>query len=132
VTRRKTFPFSEALTAIGIGAALFVGLSALFLTGAGCTIRQEFAGSIMPEEEMPQLRIGMAKEEVLSLLGPPDTVGLRLKGTLFIYRYHNEADTGVSLSFFQASMEFESSDRRTARLLVFFDKKGRVTAFARD
>ncbi len=84
----------------------------------------------MPADLVARLEQGMSKVAVLELLGPPDTVGLRLQGSVFIYRYHNESDKGLKLSLVRASFQYETSDRRTARLVVFFDKKGLITDFA--
>lgn len=86
----------------------------------------------MPKDRVAQLKAGMGKGDVLGLLGPPDTLTARIKGSLFIYRYHNEGDTGFRVSAYRAALELESLNRRTDRLLVFFDKKGRVTAYAVD
>ena len=105
---------------------------ALVVTAAGCSIGQEWVGSPLPEEQFQLLRQGMSKVEVLGLLGPPDTAGLRLNGSVFIYRYQSSDDMGIELSAFRTSVQYDRSDRRTDRLVVFFDKKGVVTEFVRD
>lgn len=108
---------------------LFIALLVLL---AGCTLRRIHSGSKFPENLETILTVGMTKGQVLEVLGPPDAMGLRLQGTIFIYRYSNQADEDLKLSAFQGSFNYGSSDLRTARLVVFFDKKGRVTAFGRN
>lgn len=86
----------------------------------------------MPSEQYQRLQPGMSKAQVLDLLGPPDSAGLRLRGTVFVYRYQDQGDMGIQVSLFRASFAYDRSDRRTERLVVFFDKKGLVTEFAKD
>ncbi|MFO7871531.1 MAG: outer membrane protein assembly factor BamE [Kiritimatiellia bacterium] len=81
----------------------------------------------MPADSVGMLEKGMSKAEVLELLGPPDTVGLRLEGSVFIYRYHNEEGKGLDVSATPGSFEYETLNRQTDRVVVFFDKKGIVT-----
>jgi outer membrane protein assembly factor BamE (lipoprotein component of BamABCDE complex) len=91
-----------------------------------------YVGTPLDEEAVRLVRPGMTKAEVLELLGPPDTPGLRLDGTVFIYRYQDEGERGLRLSLMQASVKYESTDRLTHRVVVFFDKKGIVTGVGRD
>ncbi len=98
------------------------------LLGPACTLRRAWIGAPLPPERLASVAPGATKAEVLRTLGPPDTVGLRLDGSVFIYRYRSESDDGLSLSFFQASVEVDFENRRTDRVAVFFDKKGVVTA----
>lgn len=119
-------PGSEAPRRAWLLAAI---LAAAALAG-GCSLRYEYGGAPFPVESFGRLKAGMSKAEVLGLLGPPDTLGLNLKGSVFVYRFHNEGDTGLEVSLYYASARVESSDRRTDRLLVFFDKSGRVADFA--
>ena len=103
----------------------------ILLAVTGCTLRQTYTGSPLPREEAGRLVPGVDKAEVLERLGPPDMVGPRIDGCVFVYRYRDESDAGLSLSFFQASVSWDESDQRTHRLVLFFDKKGRLTAVAR-
>ena len=132
MTRQKTCLGSDPAFHPRRAFILALGLASVILVAGACTIRQEFSGSPAPEDRVSKLQPALTKGYVLDLLGPPDTVAKRLKGSLFIYRYHNEGDTGFRVSVFRAALEFDTSDSRTDRLLVFFDKKGRVTHWALD
>jgi hypothetical protein len=105
---------------------IFLG-TLLLLAGLSCTIRQEYAGSPLPVDDLPLLKAGMTKAEVLGLLGPPDDMGLRLQGSVFIYRYAKGEAAGLSVSAYQASLKYDRSDSRMDRVVVFFDKRGVVT-----
>lgn len=93
---------------------------------SGCTLGWEFHGARPEPEAVARLEPGMTKADVLKTLGPPDTVGLRMKGSVFIYRYVRSSDQGLSLNAYQASVSYDASDRRTTRLVVFFDKAGKL------
>ncbi len=109
---------------------VFIPLLAAAFFLSGCTIRKMRSSSPVPEERIARLSAGMAKAQVLELLGPPDDAGLRMDGSVFIYRFHNKADKALELSFMQGSFNYEESDWRTHRVVVFFDKQGIVTDFA--
>ena len=111
------------------GIALLAALLILAGLGIGCSIRQEYGGSPLPVDDLPLLKRGMTKADVLTLLGPPDGLGLRLKGSVFIYRYAKGEEAGLQISAYQASLSYDTSDNRMDRVVVFFDKKGVVTEF---
>jgi outer membrane protein assembly factor BamE (lipoprotein component of BamABCDE complex) len=102
------------------------------LVAGSCTLKWEFVGTPVPRARIAELAPGMPKREVLNLLGPPDTVGLRMDGSVFIYRFRSETEDSLKLSAFQASFSYDATVRRTERVVVFFDKKGRLTDFASD
>ncbi|MHC4778247.1 MAG: outer membrane protein assembly factor BamE domain-containing protein [Planctomycetota bacterium] len=81
----------------------------------------------MSAEAVHLVRTGMTKADVLETIGPPDTMGLRLDGSVFIYRYRDSGGEGVNLSLMQASISYEASRKRTRRVVIFFDKKGIVS-----
>ena len=66
------------------------------------------------------------------LLGPPDTVGLRLDGSIFIYRYRNTSAKQLEIKLSSTEFKYDSDDLRTARLVVFFDKKGVASRYSRQ
>jgi outer membrane protein assembly factor BamE (lipoprotein component of BamABCDE complex) len=124
-------PCSDAVVRPGGRAAAAALLACLAALAGGCTIGREFVGSPLPVEALAHLRPGLSKPEVLDLLGPPDAAGLRLDGSVFIYRFQNEEGLGVDVSVFRASFSYDRTDRLTDRIVVFFDKKGLVKAFAK-
>lgn len=100
---------------------------ALGLTVAGCTMSREFDGDVLTADAITQLASATTKAQVLTSVGPPNDVGLQLNGSVFIYRYRYEELDNLNLSFFRASFDYTAVDRRTARLVVFFDKRGQKT-----
>lgn len=103
-------------------------LLCLCLFVPACTLSYVYEGAPLPADAARVLRHGMTKAQVLSIFGPPDLMGLRLDGSVFVYRYRHESEAGFRLSAFQASVSYDASDARTDRLVVFFDKRGRVTS----
>ena len=92
-----------------------------------CTLKRDFVGAPKSTEAVRLIRTGMTKADVLEIIGPPDAMGLRLDGSVFIYRYRDAGGEGLKVSIMQASIAYEASRRRTSRVVVFFDKKGYVT-----
>ena len=121
----RTAP-SRRIGAAGAAATLVLALA------SGCTLSWEAVGSPLPREAVAKLKTGMSKAEVLEILGPPDVAGLRVGGSVFVYRYRNAEDAGLDISAFQASVSFDTTDLRTDRIAVLFDKRGIVAAFAVD
>lgn len=99
---------------------------------AGCTIGREFVGGQLGKQQLEQLRELRTKAEVLEVLGPPNDMGLQLRESVFLYRVRREAAENLNLSFFRASFDYEQIDRRTDRLIVFFDKQGGITRYGLD
>ena len=116
----------------GRRAATLLPLALAACAISSCTFQQVFVGSPFPEETYGRLAAGMTQSEVMALLGPPDEIGLRLDGSAFTWRHQSESDTGLSVSVFQASLSYDYADRRTEKLVVLFDKRGRVTVFGKD
>jgi len=108
-------------------------LAALLLAPlAGCTISNEFDGERPTVAQLEALVAARTKAEVLEQVGPPAEVGLQLDGSVFVYRLRFEEDDDLSLSFFRASFDYSSIDRRVQRLAVFFDKQGNKTGYGFD
>lgn len=99
---------------------------------AGCTITREYQGGELGLIELTRLRRAQTKAEVLTQVGPPDEVGLQLEGSVFIYRVRREDYENLNLNVFQATFDYEETDRRTDRMVVFFDKDGNKTGFGLD
>jgi len=89
-------------------------------------------GGQLGAEQLEQLSELESKAEVLEVLGPPNDMGLQLRESVFLYRVRREAAENLNLSFFRASFDYEQIDRRTDRLIVFFDKQGRITRYGLD
>ncbi|HBP17252.1 MAG TPA: hypothetical protein DEA08_05565 [Planctomycetes bacterium] len=104
----------------------------VLLAQAGCTIGREYVGGQLGEQQLEQLATLHTKAEVLEVLGPPNDMGLQLRESVFLYRVQREAAENLNLSFFRASFDYQQIDRRTDRLIVFFDKGGRVTRYGLD
>ena len=100
---------------------------ALFALTSGCTIRREWDVDTLDPERIALLGEANTKAEVLEKVGPPNSVGIQLDGSVFVYRARIEEIENLNLSAFQASFDYQVTDRRTARLLVLFDKQGRKT-----
>lgn len=98
----------------------------------GCTMNREFDGETLTAAQLQRLTLAKTKAEVLETVGPPADIGLQLDGSVFIYRYRSEEVDNLNLSAFRLTFDYETSDRRTARLTVFFDKKGNVKGFGLD
>lgn len=96
----------------------------MLLLSGGCTIRREWDVDTLDPERLLLLNDAATKAEVLERVGPPHSVGIQLGGSVFVYRARTESVENVNLSAFQASFDYQTTDRRTARLIVLFDKKG--------
>ena len=59
-------------------------------------------------------------------------MGLQLNESVFLYRFSRAAAESLNLSFFRASLDYDTVDRRTDRLIVFFDKRGAITRYGLD
>ena len=104
----------------------------LLLLAVGCTIKREFNGETLSPERLETLVDARTKADVLEMFGPPQDIGLQLDGSVFIYRCRWEAQENLNLAFFRASFDYETTDRRTDRLVVFFDKQGNKTGQGLD
>jgi outer membrane protein assembly factor BamE (lipoprotein component of BamABCDE complex) len=98
----------------------------------GCTISREYDGQQLGPEQLEALANVETKAEVLEQVGPPEDMGLLQDGSVFIYRFRREALENLNLQFFRATFDYESTDRRTDRLVVLFDKRGQVTGYGLD
>jgi len=105
--------------------ALIPLLLCALLAGGGCTMRREYDVDTLDLERLEVLQDAGTKAEVLERVGPPHSVGLQLEGSVFVYRTNIEKSESLNLSAFRASFDYQTTDRRTARLIVLFDKQGR-------
>jgi len=95
------------------------------LLAGGCTMRREYDVDTLDLQRFELLESAETKAEVLERVGPPHSVGLQLDGSVFVYRTNIEKSESLNLSAFRASFDYQTTDRRTARLIVLFDKQGR-------
>ena len=107
-------------------------LALLLLLGSGCTIAREFEGGSLSERHLLRLKGLKTKAAVLTELGPPNLIGLQLNESVFLYRFRREENENLNVALFQASFDYDQVDRRVDRLIVFFDKRGRVTRYGLD
>lgn len=107
-------------------------VASLVLALAGCTITREFDGEEPTVDQLHALVEARTKAEVLDEVGPPEAIGLRMDGSVFVYRFRFEEQDSLNASFFNASFDYDTTDRRVQRLAVFFDKRGRKTGFGLD
>jgi hypothetical protein len=112
------------MPALRIRRALLAALVAVLLV-SGCTIRREYDVDILDLERLQLLESANDKAAVLEQVGPPHSVGIQLDGSVFVYRTRIAEVESLNLSAFRASFDYETTDRRTARLIVLFDKQGR-------
>ena len=107
-------------------------IAAVVVALAGCSITREFDGERPTVDQLQALIDARTKAEVLENVGPPVEVGLQLDGSVFVYRFRFEEADNLNLSFFRATFDYDVTDQRVARLVVFFDKAGRKTGFGFD
>lgn len=98
----------------------------------GCTLTWEEDFENLSEVQLANLAVAETKVDVLETVGPPVDVGLQLNGSVFIYRARREETVNLNLSYFNASFDYQKEERRTERLIVLFDKRGKVTAYGWD
>ncbi len=96
---------------------------------SGCTIRREFIGNRLTQEDLEALPTLETKGEVLETIGPPSKIELRMDGSAFVYRYELQRGSGLAISAFQATFDNSTSDRRADLVIVYFDKQGRVERY---
>ncbi len=104
---------------------LILFLVGVLLASGGCTLRREYDVDTLDLQRLELLQGAETKAEVLERVGPPHSVGLQLDGSVFVYRAKIEEAESLNLSAFRASFDYQMTDRRTARLIVLFDKRGR-------
>ncbi len=107
-------------------------LVAVLLCSSGCTINREYSTETLTQEQLDAVAVAKTKSEVLKTVGPPLDMGIRLKGSVFIYRAAHRDLDNLNLSAFQGSFDYEQEETRTERLTIFFDKKGNVTGYGFD
>lgn len=90
--RLLSFVFAAAL---GLGGFGVIG---------GCAYKTEVRqGAPLPEESIRQLRAGMSKDEVIALLGPPQSEHL-FRDNIWLY-YHKQRPAGFSPAVSVVSVE---------------------------
>lgn len=101
-----------------LGAALAAG---------GCTFTSITTGDPLTPAAARRIAAGDSKAAVLAELGAPDSMGRLPGGSWFEYAFSVEDGDQLDLSLLQASASWATTDTRTDRLFVRFDRTGRVT-----
>lgn len=96
------------------------------LTLFGCTLSRLQIGHPLDAKSVGLVAAGQLTGEVLDRLGPPDRVTLVLGESIFEYFYLEETDRQLELSLFQASFDYEQTWLKADRLVIRFDREGRV------
>lgn len=107
-------------------------VAAMLLAGAlcgagGCTYIVIEQGTPLRPADALQIARGDAKAEVLAALGAPSSMGVFAGGSWFEYTFRVTDTDQLDVSFLQASGSWASTEVRQDRLLVRFDRTGRVT-----
>jgi outer membrane protein assembly factor BamE (lipoprotein component of BamABCDE complex) len=108
---------------------LLLGLAAAVLAlglGSGCTYIVIEQGTPLRPSDARLIARGDAKVEVLETLGAPSAMGIFPGGSWFEYSFRVSDTDQVDISFLQASGSWASTEVRSDRLLVRFDRTGRV------
>ncbi|MHC5019144.1 MAG: outer membrane protein assembly factor BamE domain-containing protein [Planctomycetota bacterium] len=103
-----------------LAAALALGL------GSGCTYIVIEQGTPLRPSDARRITHGDAKAEVLETLGAPSAMGHFPGGSWFEYSFRVTDTDQLDVSFLQASGSWASTEVRSDRLLVRFDRTGRV------
>lgn len=107
-------------------AVLWLFSLLLGLTLFGCTLSRLQIGHPLDASSARLVEAGQLTAEVLERLGPPDRVTLILGEPIFEYFYREELDRELELSFFQANFDYEQVWQKADRLVIRFDRDGRV------
>lgn len=114
----------------GVARVLMVLVLAAAVT-SGCTLTRTRQGRPLDPLAASRVQAGDTKPQVLERLGPPDAMGLVRGGSHFVYFFRKQNTDELSVSAFQASASWSSSDKRLDRLIVRFDREGLVTEVSR-
>lgn len=93
----------------------------------GCTYTSITTGEPLTPTDALQISQGDSKAWVLHTLGAPDNMGRLAGGSWFEYAFSVEDSDQLDLSLLQASASWATTDTRTDRLFVRFDRSGNVT-----
>jgi hypothetical protein len=101
---------------------------------SGCTLGRWYVGSPLLEDPRGFLIIGATpKAEVLSRLGPPNRILRQKSGDVFVYHHdqRNTSELEITEPFFTrlTLFQWEKVQDKSDRLMVFFDRDGKVSAF---
>ncbi len=105
---------------LGIAGVLAVSLA------GGCTYIVIEQGDPLHPADARRIERGDAKARVLTELGAPSAMGIFPGGSWFEYAFRTQDTDQIDLSLLQASGSWATTDIRTDRLLVRFDRTGRV------
>jgi outer membrane protein assembly factor BamE (lipoprotein component of BamABCDE complex) len=114
-------------------AALCAALLALAACAGACTIERTYLGSEILADPYEAVLVGSStKPQVLATFGPPDRIVRQRDGDVFVYRYAQRNGFQLEIEEPFSGIEIFTWDRvqeKSDRLLVFFDRNGRVSAF---
>ena len=101
-------------------------LLAAGLVAAGCTLVRIEQGEPVSAADARAVKAGDSKATVLATLGAPESMSPIPGGSLFEYSFRVSDSEALDISAVQASASLSSTDVRTDRLVVRFDRDGRV------
>jgi outer membrane protein assembly factor BamE (lipoprotein component of BamABCDE complex) len=110
------------MRAFAIAGILALGLG----SAGGCTYIVIAQGDPLRPADALRIERGDTKARVLTELGAPTTMGIFPGGSWFEYAFRVQDTDQIDLSLLQASGSWATTDIRTDRLLVQFDRTGRV------
>ncbi len=106
---------------------LLLILAGSLLPGCALMGREQVDKSIKPES-VAQVKKGMAKEEVTSILGAPQDIIFSnkehdpLREHAYVFTHRKTKYTAI----FLALISFGNMDQKSDRVVVFFDEEGKV------
>lgn len=93
---------------------------------AGCTLVRIEQGEPVAVADARAVQAGDSKASVLATLGAPDAMFPIPGGSIFEYSFRVTDSEALDIAAIQASASLSSTEVRTDRLVVRFDRDGRV------
>lgn len=103
-------------------------ITVLSLAG-GCTLSRVRLGQPVTADQAARIEEGSGKATILHLLGPPDQVAVEAGGTVFEYLYRQQRGRELEITVFRASFTYQEAYSHADRLVVRFDREGRVREY---
>lgn len=110
----------------GRGLVFALVVASAMIGSTACTFGRLQIGHPLDAGAERELYAGQTKADVLERLGPPDRVTLQWDEAVFEYFYRENLDRELDVSLFQSSFDFDQIWLRADRLVVRFDREGRV------
>lgn len=112
---------------MNVRAALALAASlAAAVAAAGCTLVRIEQGEPVGAADARAVKAGDSKASVLATLGAPEAMFPILGGSIFEYSFRVTDTEALDISAIQASASISATETRTDRLVVRFDREGRV------